>query len=151
MKNTLYIGLLLVLFNSAFATGPPDYVYEIEAEKAKWDSKKFKDISYTLKDGGVSGYSEYEIVIKNGNCQAMSRFVIGNSVAKWSAVSCAGHTIPELYERVLNQLYTDVYVVNFVSNKEFGYLEQFSVQPDTNRSDHFWFFDVSNFKATYVK
>lgn len=146
------LGATLLIFLTSFTQANTITILsEVGKNRLIWNSNNFEKITYTLKDGGVFGYSEYKVTIKNGSCRAMSRFIVGKFRDSWSKETCKDRTIPDLFERVKLQLEHGVLRETTKFNAEFGFIESFSAEPDTAATDQDWYFVISNFRAVKIK
>lgn len=136
-----YIALLLLIMPGMAISS------DLDAHRKAWESKRENSYSYTLKRGGVFGYSLYKIEIKNGDCRAKSKYVFNRTPIFWKKDSCEGNTIEELYESVGNQIASGVISVELTYDEKYSFISYFSVEPKTDFTDQDWYFEITKFKV----
>ena len=120
---------------------------ELDAHIKAWESKKEDSYSYTLKRGGVFGYSIYKIKIRNGECSAKTKYVFDRKPIFWKKASCKGNTIEELHESVSRQIANGVIRMELTYNDNYSFIEYFLVEPKTEYTDQDWYFEITKFKV----
>ena len=120
---------------------------DLEVNRKAWESNRENSYSYTLKRGGVFGYSLYKIKIKNGDCRAKSKYVFDRTPMLWKKDSCEGNTIEELYESVRSQIAEGVIKMELTYDEKYSFISYFSVEPKTDYTDQDWYFEITKFKV----
>lgn len=120
---------------------------DVDTHSALWGANGIKSYSYTLKRGGVFGYSLYKIKIRDGVCKAKAKHVFGRKPIVWSKDSCEGKTIEELFEAVKHQMEQGVNRVNIKFDQDYSFIANFVVEPKTEYTDQDWYFEIIGFQA----
>lgn len=140
---------LLASFAQKPMASPADtqYLAQLEQAERMWIAADVSGYRYRLVKGGVFGYSEYTVRVKDGSCTARSRFVF-NKPQPWRRAKCDGLTMPELFSEVREQLVRGTLRVEMKVEESLGYVVKFSAEPDTDLMDQDWYLIVSDFRAS---
>jgi hypothetical protein len=102
---------------------------------------------YSLRSGGVFGYTLYKVSVRDGICRAKSKFVYTRKFGRWERVSCDGILIADLIGRAEDQERAGVKFSEISINQEFGFVSYYSAEPDTELTDQSWYFEVTDFRV----
>ena len=143
MKLTIFALLLFSSFSWA-----SEYSEDQLADlKSSWLLNEPKSYSYTLRHGGVFGYTIEKITVRKGTCTARAQSVYGKKKQPWKKSKCEGHRIHELISSVQKQELDGVFQSEIKLNPEYKFISYYSVEPKTEFTDQDWYFEVLNFKA----
>jgi hypothetical protein len=142
MKLTIFALLMF----SSFSWASEYSEVQLSDLKNNWVSNEPKSYSYTLRHGGVFGYTIQKITVRKGVCTARSQFVYGKK-HPWKKSTCEGHRIHELISSVQKQELEGVFQSKIKLNSEYKFISYYSAEPKTEFTDQDWYFEVLNFKA----
>lgn len=142
-----YIVIFTLLLFSAFTLGAELSEVQLAELKGEWLLKEPKSYEYTLRHGGVFGYTVHQITLSKGTCKARSRLVFGKQKHRWEKSTCEGYTIQELISSVQEEELRGVFKSEIKVNTEYGFVSHYSVEPKTDATDQDWYFEVLRFKT----
>lgn len=114
--------------------------------KSSWLLNEPKSYSYALRHGDFFGYTIEEITVRNGTCTARAQSVYGKK-QPWEKSKCEGHRIHELISSVQKQERAGVLQSEIKLNSDYKFISYYSVEPKTEFTDQYWYFEILNFKA----
>lgn len=138
------ISILLIFSSSGW--GAEFSETQLDDMKNNWLLKEPKSYKYTLRHGGVFGYTLMQITIRKGICKARSRFV-GIKKYRWKKSICEGYRIHELISSVQKQELKGVYQSEIKVNAEYNFISYYSAEPKTEATDQDWYFEILSFKG----
>lgn len=149
MRKKIFISLILaaIFCLSGLVAADAQYLEKLERAEQLWGSANLKKYSYTLKSGGVFGYTTYKISVNNGKCKSKSRYVMGKTASAWARAACDGQTIVELFDKLRSQLMRGVEDIRLEFDPVFGYPKYFYIEPKTDLEDQSWYVEISRFKG----
>jgi hypothetical protein len=142
MKFTIFVLLLF----SALARASEYSEAQLSALKNNWILSEPSAYSYTLRHGGVFGYTVEKISVRKGACRARAQFVYGKK-GPWKRSKCEGNRIHELIESVQKQELEGVFQSQIKLSVKYKFISYYSVEPKTEFTDQGWYFEISNFKV----
>lgn len=142
MKFTIFALLLFSSMGQASEYSDT----QLSELKNNWFLTEPKSYSYTLRHGGVFGYTINRISVRKGTCKARSQFVYGKK-HPWKKSKCEAHRIHELIESVQKQELQGVFQSKIKLNSEYNFISYYSTEPKTEFTDQDWYFEILSFKA----
>lgn len=145
MKKFVFI-LALMVFSSSFACAEEQSA-SLEGLVAEWLQKEPAAYKYHLKAGGVFGYSNIKVSIKDGKCSAKSQYVYGKERTRWKSDSCEGRTITDLIESVQGQEQEGAVQSDMRINADNSFVSYYVAAPKTELTDQDWWFEITEFQV----
>jgi len=142
MKHTIFALLLF----SSFSWASEYTEAQLSDLKNSWLLSEPKSYRYTLRHGGVFGYTIEKITIRNGVCTSRSQSVYGKK-QPWKRSTCEGHRIHELISSVQKQELDGVFQSEIKVKAEYNFISYYSAEPKTDLTDQDWYFEVLSFKV----
>ena len=144
MNHTIVVVLALISA-SALGDGTDADRKRLDDARIAWDASGVVAYSYTLKSSDPFGHTIYRIVVDEKMCHANSRVTFGTTTARWTPVSCEGHTIPELLTELRRRLNMPHTTVDLSLDSNVGYPHKFTTDT-TELTDSEWTGEISAFK-----
>jgi hypothetical protein len=139
--------IFLLSFSYSFCLASDFSDEQIANLKNEWPIKEPEVYKYTLRHGGVFGYTLHKISIRKSKCTAMSRFIFGNNKSRWKKSTCKGYKIEDLLLSVQEQEQRGAYRSEIKVNAQYGFISYYSAEPKTEDTDQDWYFEVLKFVA----
>jgi hypothetical protein len=150
----------IAVASSALANSPAD-LQKVTTAEQKWIRLGAVSYEYTLgvSVGGVFGWGEFKVTVKNGICTSRHiggigfgrprfierfRFARGCNVDGWSGV----HLLPaDLFREITEEVANGFVLKNLRVHPEYGFPVEASIDSDKSE-DQGWGFTISDFKLT---
>jgi hypothetical protein len=152
VKATAAVACFVIILSSEqspAASHDSELLAQLDHAEALWNSAGLTDYGYSLTQGGVFGYTQYKVRIRKGRCSASSHPMPDTSKGAWQRTGCEGLTIPELFQDIRRELMRGTVRARAEFDKTFGYVMNFSADPDTRIPDQGWYLKVTEFKFSH--
>lgn len=122
---------------------PGSLLAALDKAEAQWAAAGIESYSYRIRRGSVFGGTVYAATFLPDKCRARRVKDIGLP----SKLNCEENTVPGLFAAIRRELSTGTSDVYVSLDATLGYVNWFSVEPNTELTDQGWGAEISHFKV----